>query len=51
MGGTISGEHGLGYTKKHYLEKEVGPKQVELMKAIKSAFDPNGILNPAKVWP
>ncbi|MBN2336062.1 FAD-binding oxidoreductase, partial [Candidatus Bathyarchaeota archaeon] len=51
MGGTISGEHGLGYTKKHYLEREVGPRQIELMKGIKAAFDPNGILNPGKVWP
>jgi glycolate oxidase len=51
MGGTASGEHGLGYTKRHYLEREVGPKQVELMKGIKKVFDPNGILNPEKVWP
>lgn len=50
MGGTISGEHGLGYTKKHYITREVGNKQLELMKAIKAAFDPNGILNPGKVW-
>ena len=50
MGGTSSGEHGLGYTKKHYLEREVGAAQVELMKGIKSTFDPNGILNPGKVW-
>ncbi len=51
MGGTASGEHGLGYTKRHYLEREVGPKQVEIMKGIKKVFDPNGILNPEKVWP
>ncbi len=50
MGGTASGEHGLGYTKRHYLEKEVGPRQVEIMKGIKKAFDPNGIINPDKVW-
>jgi glycolate oxidase len=50
MGGTASGEHGLGYTKRHYLEREVGPRQVDLMKGIKAAFDPNGILNPEKVW-
>jgi glycolate oxidase len=50
MGGTSSGEHGLGFTKKHYLEREVGSKQVELMKAIKTVFDPNVILNPGKVW-
>jgi glycolate oxidase len=51
MGGTASGEHGLGYTKRHYLEREVGRKQVDLMKGIKATFDPNGILNPEKVWP
>jgi glycolate oxidase len=51
MGGTASGEHGLGYTKRHYLEPEVGRKQVALMKGIKAVFDPNGILNPEKVWP
>jgi glycolate oxidase len=50
MGGTASGEHGLGYTKRHYLEREVGTKQVELMKGIKKVFDPNGILNPEKIW-
>lgn len=51
MGGTISGEHGLGYTKKHYLERQVGAKQVELMKGIKNLFDPNQIMNPGKVFP
>jgi glycolate oxidase len=51
MGGIISGEHGLGYTKKHYLERQVGPVQVELMKGIKKVFDPNQIMNPGKVFP
>lgn len=50
MGGTASGEHGLGYTKRHYLEREVGAEQVKIMKGIKNVFDPNGVLNPAKVW-
>ncbi|MCW4049550.1 MAG: FAD-binding oxidoreductase [Candidatus Bathyarchaeota archaeon] len=50
MGGTASGEHGLGYTKRHYLVREVGSTQVELMKGIKAVFDPKGILNPSKVW-
>jgi glycolate oxidase len=49
IGGTISGEHGIGFTKKAYLEKQVGGIQVELMKLIKKAFDPNNILNPGKV--
>ena len=51
MGGTVSGEHGVGYTKRQYLEREVGPAQVRLMKGVKAAFDPNMILNPGKVWP
>jgi glycolate oxidase len=50
MGGTISGEHGLGYTKRLYLIRKVGDTQVELMKGIKRVFDPNGILNPDKIW-
>jgi glycolate oxidase len=50
MGGTVSGEHGLGFTKRPYLERKVGKTQVALMKAIKVAFDPNLILNPNKLW-
>jgi glycolate oxidase len=50
MGGTVSGEHGLGYTKRQYLERRVGKTQVELMKAIKRTFDPKNILNPDKIW-
>lgn len=50
MGGTLSGEHGLGYTKRGYLIREAGEKQVGLMKSVKAAFDPNDILNPGKIW-
>lgn len=50
LGGTVSGEHGLGYTKKKYLPFKVGDVQVELMRAIKRAFDPHNILNPGKVF-
>ncbi len=50
VGGTISGEHGVGYTKKQYLPQQVGETQVDLMKAIKRAFDPVNILNPRKVF-
>ena len=49
--GTISGEHGIGYTKKHYLEKQIGAKQIELMRGIKNTFDPNHIMNPGKIFP
>jgi len=50
LGGTVSGEHGIGLHKSRYLEKELGPVQIELMKRIKFAFDPNGIMNPGKIW-
>ncbi|KYH37481.1 MAG: 2-hydroxy-acid oxidase, partial [Candidatus Bathyarchaeota archaeon B23] len=51
LDGTVSGEHGLGYTKRRYLVERVGPLQVELMRAIKRAFDPRNILNPGKILP
>lgn len=49
FGGLVSGEHGIGYAKKQYLKKQVGPIQVELMKGIKKVFDPYNILNPGKI--
>lgn len=49
MGGKISGEHGVGYAKKSFLLRETGEAQVQLMRGIKMAFDPNNILNPGKV--
>ena len=49
LGGTITGEHGVGLAKKGWLPKEVGPTAISLMAAIKSAWDPRGILNPGKV--
>ncbi len=51
LGGTISGEHGVGITKAPYLTKEIGPAELALMKNIKKTFDPNGILNPGKIFP
>lgn len=50
LGGTISGEHGIGLHKSAYLEKELGKDQIALMKRIKYAFDPKGIMNPGKIW-
>ena len=48
-GGTITGEHGTGFTRKQYLQKYASPGEIELLKRIKRAFDPNGIINPGKV--
>ncbi len=50
LGGTISGEHGVGITKAPYLDMELGSQEVALMKRIKAAFDPKGILNPGKIF-
>jgi len=51
LGGTISGEHGVGLSKAPYLRMELGPVEIDVMKRIKEAFDPNGILNPGKIFP
>ena len=51
MGGTISGEHGTGVAKRGYLARQRGDDYVRVMRAIKSALDPLGILNPGKVFP
>jgi glycolate oxidase len=50
LGGTISGEHGVGITKAPYMAKEIGPVERGLMKKIKTVFDPKGILNPGKIF-
>jgi glycolate oxidase len=50
LGGTLSGEHGIGITKAKYLEQELGKSGVELTKKIKSAFDPEQIMNPGKIF-
>ena len=51
MGGTISGEHGTGVAKRGYLARQRGDDYVRVMRAIKTALDPLGILNPGKVFP
>ena len=48
LGGTLTGEHGIGLLKQEWLEEEVGGLSLELQKKIKAAFDPLGILNPGK---
>ena len=50
LGGTITGEHGVGITKMKYLPQETGETQIELMKGIKKVFDPLNILNPGKIF-
>ncbi|MFJ5895018.1 FAD-binding oxidoreductase [Streptomyces sp. NPDC093064] len=50
LGGTITGEHGVGVLKKEWLAREIGPVGVEMQRAIKQAFDPLGILNPGKLF-
>ncbi|MBI5207605.1 MAG: FAD-binding protein [Candidatus Firestonebacteria bacterium] len=50
LAGTISGEHGIGNTKMNYLEMEVGPDFIRIMKDIKKIFDPRGILNQGKMF-
>ena len=50
LGGTITGEHGTGLAKKHFLEQVAGPAGVDMMKRIKIAIDQNNILNPGKIF-
>jgi len=49
--GSISGEHGIGFAKAQYIGLELAPQEIALMKRVKDAFDPNGILNPGKIFP
>ncbi len=51
LGGTLSGEHGVGLQKRDYIAREVEPAALELMRRIRAQFDPNGILNPGKTLP
>ncbi|MDI9661168.1 FAD-linked oxidase C-terminal domain-containing protein, partial [Acinetobacter nosocomialis] len=48
--GSISAEHGVGMTKKPYLEYSRSPEEIEYMKALKKVFDPKGIMNPGKLF-
>jgi glycolate oxidase len=51
LGGTLSGEHGIGSLKREFLEEDLGPVAVELMRGIKAVFDPHGMFSPHKVFP
>jgi glycolate oxidase len=50
LGGTITGEHGVGLAKKPFLAAALGPVAMDAMRRLKAAFDPHGILNPGKVF-
>jgi len=51
MGGTLSGEHGIGWVQRPYMDVAFSPRHLELMHGIKRVFDPKGILNPQKIMP
>ncbi len=50
LGGTISGEHGVGLAKRQYIRMEIEPVVLRKMKEIKKIFDPNNIMNPGKIF-
>ena len=50
-GGSFSAEHGIGRLKVEELQRYASPVELDLMRAVKRAFDPNGIMNPGKVLP
>ena len=49
-GGAISGEHGIGLEKKRFMKQAMQPEAIDLLRGIKKVFDPDGILNPGKIW-
>ena len=51
LGGTLSGEHGIGTEKRRFVDREIDPATLGLMRAIKQQFDPHGLLNPGKLFP
>ena len=51
LDGTITGEHGIGAIRQRYLPLALEEAQIEVMRRIRAAFDPNAILNPGKIFP
>jgi glycolate oxidase len=50
LGGTISGEHGIGLSKKPFMHYQFSPQELELFRRIKKVFDPLNLLNPGKMF-
>ena len=50
IGGTISGEHGIGLSKKPFMHYQFSPVELELFRSIKKVFDPDNLLNPGKIF-
>ena len=50
LGGQVSGEHGIGISKKEYLKEDLGETLIALQRQIKQVFDPKNILNPGKLF-
>lgn len=50
LGGTLSGEHGVGLTKAPYISMEIAPRELALMRGVKGLFDPRNLLNPGKIF-
>ena len=50
LGGTVTGEHGVGLAKKAFLKRQLGDDSYELMRTVKRALDPMGLLNPGKIF-
>ncbi len=50
VGGSVTGEHGIGWSQRRYLPLAAQPRAIEAMRALKAAFDPQGILNPGKIF-
>ncbi len=50
MGGTISGEHGIGLSKKPFMHYQFSPQEMRLFRDIKKVFDPDNLLNPGKIF-
>ena len=50
LNGLVSGEHGVGFAKMSYMGENYAPEKIDLMRGIKNAFDPKGILNPSKLF-